>query len=177
MSYLFFQLDSASVPPDDGDQGPLDPPYGWRYWTPSPRSVVPPGVPLVPFAAWWAMHHLRLFANRDYGLCLIYTGDELVHRSGVFPRDPRFPFMARDDLQIGDTWTHPAHRNRGLAALAIRRIVALKRRPGRSFWYVVAADNGASVRAIQKAGFAMRGTGNKQQWPGLPRIGRYVLDG
>jgi RimJ/RimL family protein N-acetyltransferase len=85
--------------------------------------------------------------------------------------------MVPDDLQIGDTWTHPAHRNHGLAALAIRRIVARSRRPGRAFWYVVAPDNAASVRAIQKAEFALRGTGNKVRWPGIPRLGRYVLDG
>ena len=70
---------------------------------------------------WWLLHLLHVFANRDYALLLIDVDDRLVHRTGVYPRYLRFPFMATGDLQIGNTWTDEACRGRGLAGSAMRR--------------------------------------------------------
>ncbi len=80
---------------------------------------MPAGVRGVSFYVWRAFHAAHVFANRDYALLVIYDGDRLVHRSCVFPRYPRFPFMRDDDLQIGDIWTDPDYRGQGLATRAI----------------------------------------------------------
>ena len=84
---------------------------------------MPPGMHGVPFGVWWIFHNLHLFANRGYAILVIYDGDRLIHRSCVFPRYPRFPFMRDSDLQIGDTWTDPSYRGRGIATLAIREVL------------------------------------------------------
>src|SRR5438552_1370872 len=119
----------------------LDPAYSWRLWTPAQGGFVPNGFSLLPFGAWTVMHRLRMLGSREYGVLVVYHRDRLVHRSGLFPRYLRFPFMANDDLQIGDVWTDPEYRGLGIASFAIRQIVVARARRGRSIWYVVEANN------------------------------------
>jgi len=84
--------------------------------------------------------------------------------------------MAASDLQIGDTWTHPDFRNRGLASSALKQIVDLFRIPGLRFWYVVEEENTSSIRAAEKAGFVCVGRGRKTARFGLKLLGSYVIE-
>ncbi|HEB76088.1 MAG TPA: N-acetyltransferase [Nitrospirae bacterium] len=172
MEYLFYRKDSEDI---DRVEPDLDDRYAFRLWHPAVSSIVPAGMPLMPFAAWWMMHYLHIFRNRDYGLLLVYCGDELVHRSGIFPGYFRFPFMSRDDLQIGDTWTHPAHVRRGLASFALRRILLSKAQAGRTFWYVVRRGNASSIRVVEKAGFVKAGEGLRVKRLGLRILGSFRI--
>ena len=99
----------------------------------------------------------------------------MIHRSGIFPGYFRFPFMAADDLQIGDTWTQPEYRGQGLATFAIQKIAEAFRKPGRTFWYVVEQENRASIRAVEKAGFEMLGEGNRTKRFGIRALGAYII--
>lgn len=144
-------------------------------WRPSATEPTPPGVEGTVFKVWWAFDQLRVFANRGYSLLLIYDGDRLVHRSGVFPRYFRFPFMGDRDLQIGDTWTDPQYRGRGLAHAAIVHIVRAVAEPDRAFWYLAEAGNEASVRVIERAGFALVGAGERTTRLGLRALGQFRL--
>jgi RimJ/RimL family protein N-acetyltransferase len=172
MSLLFYYWDQNTL---EARQLTLDAVYSWTLWTPRRYEVIPRGLPWMPFAIWWVMHHLRIFSNRDYGIFCVYAGGELVHRSVVSPRYFRFPFMAKDDLQIGDTWTHPAHRRRGIAAFAIQEILAACARPRRAVWYLTEADNIASIRAAEKLGFVKVGEGTRQSRWGLRLLGYFAL--
>ncbi len=173
MRYLFYCFDSHVYIP----RGPgFRVPYESTIWRPGLWRLAPSGMPLLPYAAWWALHQLRLFANRDYGLYLVRHGTRLVHYSGIYPGYFRFPFMGKDDLQIGNTWTHPDHRGRGIAALAIQQIVELERRPGRQFWYITEEGNLASVRAVEKVGFVCVGRGIRARRLGLRIMGSFVLN-
>jgi RimJ/RimL family protein N-acetyltransferase len=173
MSYLFFRLDEADTPvaaaPNDLPSFPAS------LWRPTFRNVAPAGASGPAFVAWWAMALARLFPNGDYGQLVYYDGDTLVHRSGIFPRYLRFPFMGDDDLQIGYTWTHEAYRGRGLATAAIRQAVTLMARPGRSFWYIVDAGNTPSIRAVQKVGFSLVSVGERKPRLGVSALGAYVM--
>ena len=84
--------------------------------------------------------------------------------------------MGKDDLQIGDTWTAEEHQRKGIASFAIKKILELKKKPGRRFWYVTEEDNLASIRAVEKAGFAQIGKGERFDRLGIRLIGSYVLD-
>ena len=171
--YLFFLLEPDGVPAPASDPGP-----GFRtvLWRPSDGGVAPRGARGKVFAAYWLMHRLRVFANRDYAQLAVYAGDALVHRSGAYPRFFRFPFMASADLQIGNTWTDPAYRGRGLAGYALRELVARTARPGRRFWYVVEEENAPSVRVIERAGFVLAGTGRRTARWGVRALGAYEMD-
>src|SRR5258708_26070775 len=103
---------------------PLPAGYEYVFWRPSLTTLVPPGLDILPFLIWWAFHTTHIFSNRDYGVFLILRNRHVVHRSTLTPRYFRFPFMRRDDLQVGDTWTHEDERGKGLAAFALQSIVA-----------------------------------------------------
>lgn len=173
MNVLFFVKESGETSiegalPEDG--------YTYTLWTPSATRILPPGASAMPFAIWWSMHHLRVLGNRDYSLLLIFKGDTVVHRSCIFPPYFRFPFMDKNDLQIGDTWTAEEHRGKGLATFAITKIFELAGKPGRRFWYVVEGANMPSVRAVEKAGFAQIGKGRRIHRLGMRVIGSYLLE-
>jgi ribosomal protein S18 acetylase RimI-like enzyme len=123
------------------------------------------------------MHYLGLFANPGYGVLVVYHGGRLVHRSGLFPRHARFPFMAQDDLQIGDVWTDPGHRRRGIASFAIRQLVADKAKHGRRIWYVVEADNARSIQMVEGLGFVRVGIGTRTRRLRLSLFGQFVMNG
>lgn len=172
MSYLFYVLEPDAEPKASAK---LPAHYSFELWRPARAQVVPKGVPIVPFGAWWTMHRLHLFKNQGYSLLLVKDGAKLIHRSGVFPGYFRFPFMSRFDLQIGDTWTHPAYRKQGLASFAIEKIIELLGDGQRRFWYLVEENNIASIRAIEKAGFKIAGRGVKSSRLGLKLLGSYHM--
>ncbi len=84
--------------------------------------------------------------------------------------------MANDDLQIGDVWTDPKHRGRGIASFAIRQIVAAKAMRDRRIWYIVETDNSQSIRIVEKLGFVRAGTGTRTKRLGLCLLGQFVMD-
>jgi RimJ/RimL family protein N-acetyltransferase len=121
------------------------------------------------------MHNFRLFTNRDYGLFVVYHDNALVHYSGIFPPYFRFPFMEKDDLQIGNVWTCPNHRGRGIASFAIQAIIESELKPGRKIWYIVEKNNTPSIRVIEKAGFACVGHGTRTKRFGIRILGSFVI--
>jgi RimJ/RimL family protein N-acetyltransferase len=150
--------------------------YNYKLWTPKITSIVPFGLPLFPFGIWWLFHYLHVFKNREYCIFLIYEGETLIHRSCVFPGYFRFPFMLKSDLQIGDTWTHPDYRGKGMASYAIQQILLLKGKSCRKFWYITESNNYPSIRVIEKVGFKKIGEGRRKNRFGLRFIGYFEID-
>jgi RimJ/RimL family protein N-acetyltransferase len=103
----------------------------------------------------------------------IWRGQTLAHRSSVFPRYFRFPFMQPGDLQVGDTWTVETERGRGLAVAGLLTALAWAR--GRRVWYLTTAANDASTRVARRAGFALVGTGVRRPAFGIGLLGAYQL--
>ena len=166
--HAFFALDSSEARPRESFA-----PFDVELWRPS--SLKPKELPLIPFAVWTLFHALHIFKNRDYALLLMRDNGRLIHRSCIFPGWFRFPFMRRDDLQIGDTETDPHYRGKGIAPAAIEAIVARLKKPGRRFWYICDDSNAPSIRAVEKAGFKRVGTGGKNPRLGLSILGKYEM--
>lgn len=162
-------------PPPDSAGEPLAEGYAWEIWKPSPCRMVPKGLPLLPFGVWWMLHYSGIFSNREYALFLIRHAGAIVHRSVITPGYFRFPFMGKEDLQIGDTWTSADHRGKGLAVYAIRKIVTEHARGGRRIWYLVDNDNLPSIRAAQRAGLVRYGEGKRTKRFGMGLFGRYEI--
>jgi RimJ/RimL family protein N-acetyltransferase len=166
----------------DLDAGQNTPPstlieeYEECLWQPTSTKITPTGFPANPFLVWWLFHKLTIFTSRDYALYLIHKGGKIVHRACVFPKYFRFPFMDKQDLQIGDTWTSPDYRGQGLATHAINRILTLCNAPSRHFWYVVRETNAPSIRVVEKAGFSLVGRGTKIKRFGLAILGSYRIN-
>jgi RimJ/RimL family protein N-acetyltransferase len=149
--------------------------YSAKIWKPARDGLPADPLPLRPFAIWWLFDRLRIFANRQVGVLMIQKGPHLVHRSLVTPRWYRFPDMGKDDLQIGDTWTHPDHRGKGLAKAAIAAIHDRWAGGHRRMWYLVGDDNRASVAVIEACGYRLAGVGERTRPFGLSPLGRFVI--
>ncbi len=172
--YLFYQRD---LPIEESTV--LPPGYWWTMWRPTWGDLWPREVTdlknRLKFIFRTAIYFLGLFAGDECGALLILRGTHLAHYSQFSPRYWRFPAMRAGDLQIGDTWTDPADRGRGLALFALEHVIAAHYRPGRKFWYVVAASNAASIRVVQKAGFKLVGTGAWVKPLGIKLTSAYVM--
>jgi RimJ/RimL family protein N-acetyltransferase len=168
-AYLFFQTSG----PDEQERE-LPPEYEWTIWRPSVTRIAPSGSGRFRkrFAFRWLMHQLRLLSNREYQVLLIRhrQSGELAHYSGTTGRYWRWPFMGAADMQIGDIWTNPAHRGRGLGKFALAVLLKQLARPGRRIWYVVGADNVASIAIARAAGMRLSGTGERTH----PRLLRFL---
>lgn len=171
-TFLFYRCDEL---PAAGAARRLPSGYTWRMWAPDRGGVAPGGLPLIPFGVWTAMHRLRLFSNGEYRVLVVDHDGRPVHRSGLYPRYARFPFMAREDVQVGDVWTDPAHRSRGLASFALQELVGATAGRGRRVWYVVEASNAPSIRTVEKSGFVLLGTGARTKRLGLALLGQFVM--
>lgn len=173
--YLFYR----SLGVADPDYLSLSAGYSASVWWPSRKNPWPSGLSGLRMRARFAFRCLldcaHRFANREVGAMCIYYGDRLVHYSGFTPRYWRFPFVSDDDLQIGDTWTEPTHRGKGLAGYALQEIVAMKRKRGRGFWYVVGDTNIASIRVAERANFELMGVGDWHKPWGIKLLGSYLM--
>ena len=179
--YLFYcftygQKDGTA---SDATAGSLSAQYSWTIWRPRLLLELPQGLPSVRlrlrFLFRWILHRMHLFAGSESGILLIYDRGQLVHYSAFTPRYWRFPFVADDDFQIGDTRTDPTNRGRGLALFALRTIVATLARPGRCLWYVVGATNAPSIRVAEKAQFTLMAEGTWVTPWGIKLAGAYVI--
>jgi RimJ/RimL family protein N-acetyltransferase len=166
-----FMVRSSDAPPP---AAALPDGFTSDIWRPSLWSWTPEGVPVLPTAVWTALHHARVFANRDLGMVLIRSQGQVVHSLLVTPRWYRFPFMRNADVQIGAVFTAPAFRGRGLARVGISLACMHWRRQGRDLWYLTEGDNEASIRAASACGFRDAGTGHRTTVAGLSLLGQYV---
>lgn len=126
---------------------------------------------------WMALSIAGAFSRDDLTVYAIHSGNRLLHRVLVTPRWYRFPFMARDDLQLGDLWTAPDHRGRGLARLAARAIHADFAQTCDKFWYLVPADNVPSIRLVERMGYDFVGVGLRTRPLGMPFLGQFEMTG
>lgn len=175
--YLFFVQDS-----DADFERRIDCPasYTLEVWRPTMTQVMPrhgarSWGDVGKFLIWWFFAQVGIFSNRDYAIILIRKADIIVHRSLVTPRYFRFPFMAQDDLQIGDVWTAPEERGNGLAGLAISAVRANFAVPGRRLWWITNQSNESSVRVARKAGFELFGSGQRVSIGGIRFLGSFRL--
>jgi RimJ/RimL family protein N-acetyltransferase len=156
-THLFFKAEGPTWARAD-----LPPGYHWSIWKPALNQLMPNRMNQQHkrFTARWLMHQLHLFSNREYQVLVIRNGrGEIVHYSGATGRYWRWPFMDRGDMQVGDTWTDPDHRGRGLARFALVRLLHELTKPGRRIWYVVHQDNSASIKVARSCGMSLAGTG------------------
>jgi RimJ/RimL family protein N-acetyltransferase len=83
--------------------------------------------------------------------------------------------MDLEDLQIGNTWTDPAHRGKGIALFALRTLISALSRPGRKLWYVVDAANVSSIKVIERVDSTFVGSGTWNRPLGLKLAGTYEI--
>lgn len=172
MNWLFYVLDC----PSQVNARTIGCDFKVEIWKPASWRVRPREFALWPFCIWWAFDQLRVFSNRDYCLVLVRKGTEVVHRSCIFPRYFRFPFMAPEDLQVGDTWTAPAYRGLGLGTYGLQSAAKVAAMRPRRLWYIVEENNAASIRVAEKVGFVGVARGKRTSRLGVHLLGSFILE-
>jgi RimJ/RimL family protein N-acetyltransferase len=173
--YLFFCLDEA-----EHVNRALSSDYSWSIWRPSRFPNLPAGLPgahlKLRFLFRWILNWFYIFKGDTCGAIIIWQKEQVVHYSGFTSGYWRFLFLCEPDLQIGDTWTDPSYRGRGLAQFGLNTAIAINRRVERRFWYVVEEGNGPSIRVVNKAGFRLYGTGTWEKPYGIKLFGSFVIN-
>lgn len=150
--------------------------YSYTIWKPSLFRIKPKGLPLFPFFIWWLFHCLRIFSNREYSVFLIYRGSKISHYSGIFPGLFRFPFMGRNDLTIGGSWTNVEDRGKGLYGFMLYKSVEIMRSQGRKFWTIIEEENIPVVKGHTKLKYKLYGYVIRTRRLGLKILGDYRID-
>lgn len=106
---------------------------------------------ITPFIAWQFI--MRRLVGKVYCIYAVIRNDKCVHASHVIGKGWRFPFMAKDDIEIGPSWTAPEFRNQGLFTTTLSSI--LHDFKEKRAWIFSDEANAASIRGIKKAGFRL----------------------
>lgn len=148
----------------------------FRCWRPDTDGAPPRGSRTPTNYFWWILSRAGAFARPGFAEVCIEQEGKIIHRLIVTPGWFRFPFMARGDLQIGNVWTAPVARRRGLARVAIAEAHQRFGRSASRFWYVIDADNAASAAVARSCGYRLVAVGRRTRPLGLALLGRFVID-
>ena len=133
-----------------------DTPPGIRmtWWEADWTHVFPPKHANARFFMLWLLSRLHMFRNGGYTVLLIDDDQgRLVHRTCILPAWFQFPFMRAADLQLGDIFTVPEWRRRGISLFALRYCLQRLHARGGYIYYVARCINLSSHRLALKSGF------------------------
>ncbi len=140
-------------------------PAGYRFEF-CDRAAALPAETLAALAAAGAAEVVAML-DRDDQLYCVWHGEEIAAYGAVFVRSPQKSILGLPDnaILIGDCFTYPAHRRRGLYRLALNAVARYLRERGCGVAYVeVSPRNVASIRGIVRAGFADDGLRTSEIW-------------
>lgn len=108
--------------------------------------------------------NLKVFLTRLYfaiitffkaKIYIAFVDGNVAHFSYVIPKCYKFPFLERDDYEIGPCYTDPKYRGNGIYPAVLRMIISSESGNG---YMLVRPDNKPSIKGIEKAGFAIVAT-------------------
>lgn len=104
---------------------------------------------------------LRLyFWFSSYGKVYIYyveDNEQIVHTSYVMKKSYKFPFMKKDDFEVGPCFTISEYRGKGIYPSVINKIKHDMLTEKNRIYMIVRRDNKSSIKGIEKSGFTKMG--------------------
>jgi RimJ/RimL family protein N-acetyltransferase len=171
MSILFYRRSGAEPVPAAPDLADVT----VRWWSPARDGFPHRGGKWAQNAAWLVLTVAGAFSPPGLSELSLWRNGRMVHRLIVTPRWYRFPFMAERELQLGNLWTDPSLRGRGLARLAVAEACRRFAAPQTRIWYLADAANAPSWRLAETCGFQPVGIGRRTRPIGIAPLGRYRL--
>ncbi len=85
---------------------------------------------------------------------VFYNGKE-VHHSYVTRKCFKFKFMSKDDIQIGNCFTHNSYRGQGIYPFVIQKIINdnYQVNDNIDIYMLINKNNISSIKGVQKIGF------------------------
>lgn len=106
--------------------------------------------------------HFMIIARGRMSIFYVKSQDNrILHTSYLIPRCYKFPFMKKNDFEIGPCNTDMSARRKGFYFQTLYTITTDKRLCGSDFYMLVNDQNIPSIKGIEKAGFVKVGYAKK----------------
>ena len=155
---------------------PLPPGMILRRWQAGKPGLPPRGSRTPVNLVWWLLNRLGFFATDEFTEFTVWRGDIMVHRLLVTPRWHRLPFMAPDDLEVGNIWTRPDARGQKLAQAIVAEAHRLFGDRERRWWWLTDDDNAASIASATRCNYRRIERGYKTRPLGIGLWGQYRFE-
>ncbi len=126
-------------------------------WRPSPRSIRPPGKPF-KYAFYSLFHYLGVFGSAAFQQVTAQVEGRSVGSLLIVPAHFKYPFMARNDVQLTYVLVDPSCRGQGIAW---EMMFDATRDVQADIWYVTDESNCPSIALARKAGFELAGVARR----------------
>ena len=137
--------------------------FALRYWRPGIFNWKPNGKPL-KYYLYTVFHFTGIFKNKSFAFIELLDLKTGVSAASllIVPAHFKYPFMKKNDIQFTYVMTKPEYRGKRLAILLLQEAWARRTDKSGMAWYVTNTENTASIRVVEKAGFAMDGYGKRE---------------
>lgn len=88
-----------------------------------------------------------------FSILVLLDKSVVVHYSYITPKVFRFPFMGKNDVQIGPCVTHPDYRGKSIFTNVLKLIPAYYAKESDLVWTYTTQDDIAAQKAFAKAGY------------------------
>ncbi len=100
----------------------------------------------------------------------------IIHYSHILPKFFKFPFMRKEDIEIGPCWTHQNFRGKNIYPFILTLILKNLSFLDRTFYIMTDENNIPSQKGILKAGFKLFAEGSKKGILGIYYATKFVQD-
>ena len=83
----------------------------------------------------------------------VYESDTIIHESFVIHRCYKFPFLGKNDIEIGPCRTHEQWRGKGIYPSVLTAILENELSEDDRAYMIIESDNRASINGVIKAGY------------------------
>lgn len=102
--------------------------------------------------------YFKLISRKKATIYYATSSDaKIIHTSYVIPCCGKFPFMSKDDCEIGPCYTAPEYRGRGIYVDVLKYITTQKDNIYTRAFMIVDSENKPSIHGIERAGFVLCG--------------------
>lgn len=105
------------------------------------------------FKQWIMNLYWYILNNGKYSIYYICYRNEIIHTSYCMPKSYKFPFMSKNDIQIGPCNTSDQYRGKGLFPYALSMIIDDYYKNGTKLYMIINQENIPSQKGASKIGF------------------------
>ena len=183
MKYVFYYLQNYR---EEGEKNiELAKHYHYQIWSPGLFELFPKGnfdsksglskSKFNKLIFQWRILYYLIW-NHVFNIFIIYRENNIVHYTMILSKSIKFPFMSKEDIQFGPSWTHPDERKQGLMKFALHTYIKISNKKDRKYWWLCRENNNISRIAIEKKGFNIYGTGIKKSILPLKILNKFVIE-